>query len=496
MLKQFGGAVIYTDGSARPNPGFTGWGAHGYFYKPEETSKKVVVAKHHLVTQYGYIHQNEEGQNPRALSVEPMMYLDAFGSGDSNSTNNAAEVDAFYFVIQYLLENAAVKEIQIFTDSDYLRKGITEWRKIWETSRFTKQDGTEVRNKERWIRVFAQIDELKEQGINLQVDWIKGHADKLGNELADRQALLGMLYSAHQEERLQFDLNPAKGYWKSEVVRHPFLDFSRLYFNSHKPYNTPGHYYFANPGKNELLIGKRIPDTSYCVVTFNQKGDPVIEAIREKQFQVSNDINMIMMMRLDRVFSPEVYPVLEKHPDKVLSSSGRNNTGLNFIDQKPITVELNPAGLSIRAVEALVFLENFLERYKFRRDHPELTSEQDTLTILDITSYFFEPQTDEKKLKKGQLLKLKETINSQLEKIEIPVQVLKPDHEPIWKNIPLLLGLDVLRRNGLKKIEDQSPKISLLTWYESITSVRYACVIETNEACGIWSNFYADRLFI
>lgn len=496
MLKQFGGAVIYTDGSARPNPGFTGWGAHGYFYKPEESPKKVIVAKHHLVTQYGYIHQNEEGQNERAVPVEPLMYLDAFGSGDSNSTNNAAEVDAFYFVIQYLLDHAAVKEIQIFTDSDYLRKGITEWRKIWESSSFTKQDGTEVRNKERWIRIFEQIDQLKELGITLRVDWIKGHADKLGNELADGRALLGMLYSTHREEKLQFDLTPAKGYWKSDVARHPFLDFSRLYFNSHKPFNQAGHYYFANPGKDELLIGKRIPDTSYCVVSFKKQGDPVIEAIREKQFEVSNDINMIMMMRLDRVFSPEIYPVLQAHADKVLVRSGRNNTGLNFIDQKPITVELNPAGLSIRAIEALVFLENLLQSFVFRRDHPELSSKQDNLMITDITSYFFELQTDEKKLKKGHVLKLKETINSQLEKIEIPVQVFKTDHEPIWKNIPLLLGMDVLKRNGLKKIEDQSPTIHLLTWYESITSVRYACVIDTDDACGIWSNFYADRLFI
>jgi ribonuclease HI len=490
-MKNFDGVVIYTDGSAKPNPGMTGWGVHGYFYMDEDRSKKHTVAKFHTATAFGYIHQNEYGQNPRAYAIKPVCYLDGYGTGDQDSTNNYAEMLAFYKTIFYILDATVVKKIQVLTDSEYLRKGITEWRAIWEQRDFIRQDGLPVSNAKLWRDIFSLIDRMLVDEIVFEIDWVKGHSDKHGNVLADQLATIAMLYNTKNEPRTVFDLQDAKSYWKNQVERHPFLDFSRLYFNSQKQYNIMGQYFLANPGKDDLIIGKRIPDTSYCVVRFKNYHDPVIETIRDKQYEVAKDLNTIMAMRLDRVFQPDVYDYIEKHGEIVLSEKGRNNISLNFIDQRSITLEINPPGLSIRAVEALVFLESKLDDYLHIEDRPE---DQRRLKIKDITSEFYEAETDPKRIKKGITTKLKKEIDNQLLKINIPVEIIQANHETIVKNIPVILGLDVLRRNGLKKIEENNPRILLLTWYESSYSIRYACVIETSDAIGIWSNYYADRL--
>lgn len=61
--------------------------------------------------------------------------------------------------------------------------------------------------------------------------------------------------------------------------------------------------------------------------------------------------------------------------------------------------------------------------------------------------------------------------------------------------IPLILGTDLLPRNNLKKLEELNPRVYLITWRESKNSLRYATVIECDSGIGIWSNFFADKVF-
>jgi ribonuclease HI len=490
MTNKFSGAVIYTDGSAKPNPGYTGWGVHGYFYQKLPSDKKIIIAKHHIGTSYGYIHQNEIGQNPRAVPVNPILYIDGFGSGDTVGSNNAAEIDALYYSLVKINSDFIIDSLQVFTDSEYLRKGIVEWRALWEINDFKRQDGTDLSNKDKWIRLFKEIDLLLSKDVNFSVDWVKGHNDIYGNVVADRLATLATIYTTNHEQRIEFNITPHKDYWKVEIDRHPFLDFSRLYFNSQSKYNITGNYLLADPGKDELMIGKRIPDTSYCVLKINN-GDPVIETIKKKQFEVSNDLNSIMLLRLDRVYQPDVYKYISMYGDKVLYPCGKNNVSLNFIDQKPITVEMNPTGLSIRAIEALVFLEDLLNRYIELRKNPDQNTER-ILSLEDITHFFYERVRDKKN---REVMRLKSIIDQNLELIKIPIQIIDAQGKIIEKKVPIVLGSDILKRNGLKKIENMNPMITLLTWRESATSLRYATVIQTHDATGIWSNFYADRLF-
>ena len=65
-------SVIYTDGSARPNPGNIGWGVHGYIYQ-NITDKPIIVQKH-TITNKGYLYPEKFKDD--VSPVEPIEYID------------------------------------------------------------------------------------------------------------------------------------------------------------------------------------------------------------------------------------------------------------------------------------------------------------------------------------------------------------------------------------------------------------------------------------
>ncbi|MBC7955077.1 MAG: ribonuclease HI [Cytophagales bacterium] len=136
--------TIYTDGACKGNPGPGGWGAW-------------------LST----------GEHEKEL----------FG-GEAQTTNNRMELTA---VIEALTSLKRSCDITLYTDSEYVRKGITEWIYGWKTRGWKTADKKPVKNADLWQR----LDALR----NLhQVDWrwVKGHAGDPGNERADALANRGV----------------------------------------------------------------------------------------------------------------------------------------------------------------------------------------------------------------------------------------------------------------------------------------------------------------
>jgi hypothetical protein len=58
--------------------------------------------------------------------------------------------------------------------------------------------------------------------------------------------------------------------------------------------------------------------------------------------------------------------------------------------------------------------------------------------------------------------------------------------------LKLTLGIDLLDRNGLRRLEKFNPKVSLITWLESELAFRHATVIEIDGAVGIWAGMYSN----
>jgi ribonuclease HI len=133
--------TIYTDGGCRPNPGPGGWGAVLLF----------------------------SGSEPRELS-----------GGKREATNNRMELVA---AIEALGALAEPHRVELFTDSTYLKRGITEWLPIWRSKGWKTAGKKSVKNRDLWQeleKVIAIHD--------VTWRWTRGHTGDRWNEVADELA--------------------------------------------------------------------------------------------------------------------------------------------------------------------------------------------------------------------------------------------------------------------------------------------------------------------
>ena len=128
---------IYTDGACSGNPGPGGWGV--------------------------------------------LIQLDdkniELSGGDNETTNNRMELMA---AIKALEEINKDYKINLYTDSNYVKDGITSWISNWKKNSWKTSNKKEVKNKDLWIRLDAAIE-----GKDISWIWVKGHAGNAGNEQAD-----------------------------------------------------------------------------------------------------------------------------------------------------------------------------------------------------------------------------------------------------------------------------------------------------------------------
>ena len=138
--------TIYTDGACKGNPGPGGWG----------------------VT----LHSGE---------FERELY-----GGEPHTTNNRMELMA---VIQALQALKRPCRVEIHLDSEYVRKGITEWITAWKARAWRTASKQAVKNSDLW----RQLDELVTLGgHDISWHWVKGHSGNAGNERADQLANMGV----------------------------------------------------------------------------------------------------------------------------------------------------------------------------------------------------------------------------------------------------------------------------------------------------------------
>ncbi len=136
--------VIYTDGACRGNPGPGGWGAL-MEYKGEQRE---------------------------------------LWGGEANTTNNRMEMLAAIHALERLKECCC---IELYTDSNYLRQGVTQWLARWKRNGWRTAARQPVKNKDLW----QSLDDAA-QGHELTWHWVKGHAGNHGNERGDALANHGI----------------------------------------------------------------------------------------------------------------------------------------------------------------------------------------------------------------------------------------------------------------------------------------------------------------
>ena len=135
---------IFTDGACSGNPGPGGWGA---------------------ILRYG--------------AVEKELY-----GGDPATTNNRMELMA---AIQALEALKRPMTVRLYTDSEYVKNGITQWIHGWKARGWKTADKKPVKNEDLWRR----LDEAKQRHA-IEFHWVRGHAGHPENERADALARQGI----------------------------------------------------------------------------------------------------------------------------------------------------------------------------------------------------------------------------------------------------------------------------------------------------------------
>lgn len=131
---------IYTDGACRGNPGPGGWAA--------------------LLRM---------GEHEREIS-----------GGEAHTTNNRMELTA---VIRALEALTRPVQARVYTDSEYVRRGMSEWLPAWKLRGWRTADRKPVKNQDLW----QQLDELRTRH-QLEWQWVPAHSGIADNERVDRLA--------------------------------------------------------------------------------------------------------------------------------------------------------------------------------------------------------------------------------------------------------------------------------------------------------------------
>ena len=136
---------IYTDGACSGNPGPGGWGV--VIYRDGETEELC--------------------------------------GGEAETTNNRMELQAAIEALR-----ATEGDVRLFTDSQYVKNGVTQWIDGWKRNGWKTSARKPVKNQDLW----RALDEAT-QGRGIDWRWVKGHAGDPGNERADALARQGLAES-------------------------------------------------------------------------------------------------------------------------------------------------------------------------------------------------------------------------------------------------------------------------------------------------------------
>lgn len=136
--------VIYTDGACKGNPGIGGWGALLSYGEHEKT----------------------------------------ICGGEYDTTNNRMELMAAIQALDLLKRPC---EVELWTDSNYVKNGITQWIHNWKKNNWKTAAKKPVVNQDLW----QELDAMTKKHT-VEWHWVKGHAGHPGNEVADQLANKGI----------------------------------------------------------------------------------------------------------------------------------------------------------------------------------------------------------------------------------------------------------------------------------------------------------------
>jgi ribonuclease HI len=156
---------IYTDGACSGNPGPGGWGTVIYFAD-------------------GSVHE--------------------LGGADPQTTNNRMEIQAAIAALEFLVDVSPSEPVTLYTDSEYVKNGITQWIQGWKKKGWKTSTGKPVLNQDLW-EILDHLSTQAKKATYLEWKYVRGHAGIAGNERCDQIARAFSLGQTPTLRRSNFD---------------------------------------------------------------------------------------------------------------------------------------------------------------------------------------------------------------------------------------------------------------------------------------------------
>ena len=146
--------IIYTDGACSGNPGHGGWAY-------------IVIDGDNKYSDFGFV---------------------------DNTTNQRMEL---YAAIKALLTLNKICDIKVVSDSQYLVKGMNEWRHNWKRKNWIGSNNKPVKNQDLW----KKLDKIASVHASIIFEWVKGHSGHEENDLVDSMARFAIEHEMKQREK-------------------------------------------------------------------------------------------------------------------------------------------------------------------------------------------------------------------------------------------------------------------------------------------------------
>lgn len=494
-------AVFYTDGGYRAAmhyrqapPEVGGYGIFGYVYTEDQTkvghglsgvSASVFGLVKNPSIDVELIDRNKYPNQPVSVLAYIQMMDASFDFKSNNITEVLATMNAFDLASKLNLGRICIK-----TDSRYVLQGLI-WCKKWSENGWLKASGEPVANRELWETIYGLYTNLIEQNVIVDLMWVQGHSDSVGNCYADSLATKSMisLVNGHYPGMVEF--HDPKGFWNPKVDINPLLLEKHVVFDSfsasrniHTERGRYTLYTLGNLGDGQEEYTKIMSDKALSVVALStpEPSLEILSTLANNSMSTSSDFyneNSIYVGRLDIIQKPNAYNEIAEKGDVFLRKDMFSNE-FSLHNKMLVLEEINPVRLGEHTIhQEYNNLSDMLVSYI--KDSQAFGM---NFHMSDITDQIYEVIESKKK----DIFKVKPDIDKH---VNVLANV-RLSHELRNTNTLLLTGRDLPKVRVLNKIAASTTKVFLVSWAISNKAYRHATLIESEFGIGIWSGVYSN----
>lgn len=463
--------IVYTDGSAAPNPGFYGSGVHGYGYKEEDIDVKNtdMPPLGQTPTINGYMLVENVKNNVKVKPVKPSIYLNGMCCfGEDVSTNNVGEILATSKIINFIMNSEYdTGTIVIKSDSEYTL-GIYD--KLVNPDKYPGFDfrTANVKNSKYYELIEALLVILKEKGIELKLNKVKAHGTDFGNNMADDLAVTARIKSSEGVEGDFMKFYTEGKYWKPNIPRHPLLRVKQVFF-SHYDRKYDADIYPIMEYDKDTDVGTKTNNSLFGIIKLKKENSKALDELIAYDASVTGGISRLSYIDVTMLHSPKFHVMSQLCKNNILT---KRKSAVSLLSYDVISAPTTPQGLAKIGLDLTNSLNATMKKYlSYKEDKATFKDTE----FLDITDVVYE--VTEKKY----ILKL----DAKAGFIDATMPINGKD-----RVIKITLGKEILDRNTLKQLEKKKPKVLVALTKKTEMTYDYKTIIDLDDELGIYTNFF------